>query len=286
MLRRQCHPLVPILGSCLLSVSVAACLGQDYKRQPLDVFDAEHGWLLVVEPGEEFGLALTQNAAYPDASWQMVESDPAVATVRSSSFEPYPRGNAAQMPEDERAGVPENQLGLFIFDLEGIALGESPLVFELQADGRPIDVAEYTVAVVEDACETTVGLTAPRCRRWMPGGTEEHLVCPHGETLTMMLGEETGFTLFAHRLHPAAQWEIVEYDPELLELVGTQPANGRSAGNWEVEDDSEPPWFPATWTVQFSPRRTGQTGLRFTLEQEAELLDVCELTVEIVPAEE
>lgn len=156
--------LLALLSVGLVGLLGAGCLGEDYKSLNLVIHDADDGSLAVIEPDEELEAALWDNPVYPGAVWTLVRFDPEVITLADSFYDAYPEGNPAELPPDEREGVPEDQDGVRVFTFVGAALGESPLGFELVSDGEPVGTAGFTIAVVEDACDTDTGLTAPRCR--------------------------------------------------------------------------------------------------------------------------
>lgn len=264
------------------SVLLAACLGQDYKRIELSIRDVAHGWLAVVEPGERFAVLIAENPLYPGAMWTPAGHDPAVITMLDSFFDPYPQGNPSEVPEAERGGIPEEQLGLSIFELEGAGLGESPLMFELLDGGRRVGIAEFTVAVVRDACEGDRGLAAARCRREIAGPTMETADWDHGGVFEVVPGETITLSLTANALHPARLWEVVEYDASVVRLTGSRRIEPRAPGNFDLADPAQPGSFLPQWEFALDAVAPGESALRFEVRVDGEPIEMCEFTVVVV----
>ena len=79
--------LVFVVCPGLLGVVPAGCLGQDYKRFDLELWDWHHGWMATVEPDEVFSVALWEHPAFPAATWTLVEHDPAHVALEGSSVD-------------------------------------------------------------------------------------------------------------------------------------------------------------------------------------------------------
>ena len=151
------------LVTALLVVFFAGCLGNDFRSAPFGVEKWDSGWLLAIEPEEEFSVDLLGSSAYPGDQWSVAEFDDAVLRLTGEEHE-EPRPPSGD-PEATEGG--EHDPGSLVthsrFVFEGVAVGETPLRFELVAGGQLIDVAEYAVVVVEDACDAGTAAVANRC---------------------------------------------------------------------------------------------------------------------------
>jgi hypothetical protein len=258
---------------------LTGCLGQDYKRFDLELWDWHHGWMATVEPDEPFSVALWENPAFPDDPWILTEHDPAHVALRGSSVDPYPFGNPADIPEEERQGIPEDQPALWFFALEGRELGDSSLTFELQADGRPIDRVVFTIAVVEDACDGEEGLAAPRCRRFDIGGEYQWTEREHGHQIDLPTGEEDRVGLTANGLFPEAVWQVVAADSAVLEVTPLGATPSRTNGDWDTEDDDKPDLFVPIHEFRLTGRSPGQSKVAFELVADGSRIELVEYTV-------
>ena len=166
--RRFCHArwftLVAVAGLLL-----AACYS-DYSRAPIDV--SEGAWV-VVEPGDEFAVGLLGHPTYPDATWVITEIDDAVADLQETIHTPragapppvdmlpdYASEIYSTMPDPDRPPdyesedegqiwyVPDTR-----FLLAGGDYGETDVVLELWIEGELSATFEFSVSVVEEACE-------------------------------------------------------------------------------------------------------------------------------------
>jgi hypothetical protein len=267
---RRLRSLVLILSLGLLCVVSAGCLGQDYKSVSLDLTDQDHGWLAKVEPDEDFGVVLRDNPQYPGAEWSMIDIDPTVISFVDSFVELPTEG-----PTDPWV------LMIWVSRFKGLAVGESPLRFELVSNGETVDIAEFTVAVVEDACEGKEGVAAPRCRHEHPGRWLEGFEWMHGEVLEVGIGEELSITLTPNALHPDAPWQVAEDDPPLLKLDSAQQIGTRTPGNWDTDDDSESGSFLPTSEFVFTAESPGETQLTFEILHQGKLIEFCEFRIEV-----
>ena len=59
--RRRVAAAVIVLAGLL-----TACLGQDFLNAPLELDGLDHGWLVNVEPAEEFAVDLVAKPLHPD----------------------------------------------------------------------------------------------------------------------------------------------------------------------------------------------------------------------------
>jgi hypothetical protein len=254
----------PVIWLATLGLFLTACLGQDYKNLNLSIDDTDHGWLVAVEAEEEFEVNLWDSPVYPDAIWRPVDFDPTVIELLDSFHISHPAGNPADLPEEERAGVPEDQVGHSVYIFSGTTGGESPLAFELVADGRQLNIAEFMVAVVEEACDGDTGLAAPRCQREDPGDGPEP-VPPGPQTLHARPGDQLTVLLAANALHLAAPWEAVASDSSVVQLAGTQHIDARTPGNWDTTDSSESGSFLPTSQFTFTALAVGESRLQFEI---------------------
>jgi hypothetical protein len=252
-------------------VLVTACLGQDYKNVELGLSEWDHGWLAVVEPDEQFSVILQENPQYPGVEWGIAEIDPPIIDVVG-----YIAEGPEDWPEEER------QLSIWGFDLVGTELGEVLATFEIDVDGRTVDMVQYRIAVVDDACEGDVGLTAPRCRRqhqesWAQAISE----WDHGTTIDLAPGEELTVQLTANAAAPGAVWELAESDPVVVDVSTPRPLGTRAPGNWDTTDGTEPGWFLPRWEFMITPNAPGESQLRFELVDAGGIVEFCEFTVDV-----
>jgi len=275
---RRRRPFLPVIWLGTLGLLLTGCLGQDYKNLNLIIDDTDHGWLVVVESEEEFEINLWDNPVYPDAGWRPVDFDPTVIEMVDSFHISHPAGNPADLPEEERAGVPEDQVGHSVYIFSGTTGGESQLAFELDADGRQLNVAEFMVAVVEDASDGATGLAAPRCQREDPGDEPEP-VPPGPQTLHARPGDQLTVLLAANALHPATLWDAVASDSSVVELAGTQHIDARTPGNWDTTDSSESGSFLPTSQFTFTAIAVGESLLQFEIVSAGTQVGVFEVIV-------
>jgi hypothetical protein len=279
---RTHRPALLVLSLGVLSSLAGACLGQDYKDIELQLWNGDHGWMATVEPDERFGVTLWENPAYPEAPWTLIEHQPAHVTLEGSTVDPYPFGNPAEMPEDEREGVPTEQPAVWIFSFAGRELGESTLAFELLAEGQAIDRAEFTIAVVEDACDGDVGLAAPRCRRephrvGQYGWTERE----HGQRIDLSPGADELVGLVSNSLYPDAAWQVLADDSAAVEVATLGATQSRASGDWDTAGDGKPALFLPIHEFSLTGRSPGESSVAFELVADGRRIGLCEFTVAV-----
>ena len=161
----------------IVTMLFTGCLGSDYAASPIDINDYDSGTRVVVEPGDEFGLGLLGHPARPQAAWVITNIDDAVIEIIDSDH-----GDLMNTPDAEQlAGLPEPVRGIWTtlpdrppdivseeegevwlwpltsFAFAGAGFGDSDVALELRVDGELIHSFEFTVSVVQDACEHFVG---------------------------------------------------------------------------------------------------------------------------------
>jgi len=263
-----------LLGGCLLGLMgllSAGCLGQDYLDQPLDLSEVDHGWLGTIEAGEELSVGLRANPAFPDAAWQIVEFDAAVISL-DDSFSEVAEPAA---PDDQ-----QSLLTVWVFVFTGGDLGESPLTFEVRSDGRQVDVAEFTIAVVEDACASDVGVSAARCRQDISDdrASRDWSEWDHGLTMALEAGEQTSVALSANALYPDVPWQLAGYDPTVVEAESLGTWSVRTAGDWDVSGSEKPGSFLRVSEFIVTGVGAGESPLVFELRVGDERVEVVEFS--------
>jgi len=274
-------PYFPFVAVSVLAALLAACLGNDFRDSPLGVDKWDHGWLIAIEPEEELWVDLLGNAAFPDAKWQVVEADSAVLKLESEEHE-EPR-QASGDPDATEAGEydPGSLVSRSGFGFVGVALGETPLRFELAVDGEPVDIAEFTVAVVPDSCEAATAAVANRCGG---DGFTYHSQVLHeqnfGEEIALTPGEVTRLVLTANALHQEQAWQVVDYDASVIsvEAPGAVEPPRRVGDFSEVSADSPHSFLPA-WEFAIRGLRVGETALVLEIDVEGERIDLFRLDV-------
>lgn len=252
---------------------VAGCLGQDFAESPLSLSELDHGWLATIEPGEEFDIGLKGNAAFPDVGWEVVEFDTSVIKLRDHGEAP--------LGEPEGVGFSVPSVSVFFF--EGIALGETPVVFEFAVDGERIDVAEYSVAVVDDACDAGLGAVANRCGQAFSYQPQDLTEFDLGQSVVLEPGTSLDLTLTANALHPEIPWEVARIDNDVVGIDGpTFVRADRQSGEWGPwESDSRHSFLPA-WTFTIVGIGLGESELMLELAGEGKPLDLYVLNVAVV----
>ncbi len=266
----------------ILAGLLTACLGQDFLNAPLELDGFDHGWLVNVEPDEEFTVDLIAKPLYADVQWQLAEFDPRLIEFEGSD---HITSNCWE-PTDENpcpAGLDEEPfLAHSAFRFTGTMLGESPLSFELTVDGEVVDVCEYTIRVVEDACDGDIGIAANRCGL---GDRDPDLFIPVFENESHQVfgvGENLDVTLSANAMHPEASWRIADIDPAVLSHLATAPDPTRPLGDWDTSDRDKPWHFLPLWRITFEAVGLGESPLRLEMLANGERVDVFEITVEVV----
>jgi hypothetical protein len=227
--------------------------------------------LATIEPEEELSVTLRANPAYPDVEWQIVEFDAAVIAL-DASFSEVVRQEA---PDDQQSLL--TQWG-FVFT--GGDLGESPLVFEIRDDGQRVDVAEFAVAVVEDACASDVGVSAARCGKDRPDeqGLRGWTEWDHGWMVTIESVAATSVTLTANALYPDVRWQVVEYDPAVVEIQSLGTGRVRTPGDWELSDPDKPESFLPISEFMVTSVGSGESPLVLELRVGDQRVEMVEFT--------
>lgn len=273
------RPKWPALAVAMLAAGLSACLGQDFLNTPLGLDRLDHAWKVNVEPNEEFTVDLVANALYQDVPWRLTGFDPGV--VRFVTSDHITSGCTPSeenpCPESDDPIVPHT-----LFRFVGESAGESPLDFELVVDGQVVDITEYTIAVVADACEGDVGISANRCglgNRDPDFG--ELTVNEHGSEMTIETAETFTVTLAANAMHPDAPWQVTQIDPEVLRLQATAQDPARTPGDWDTSDRSKPWSFLPLWRLTFEGVGAGESPLRLQAAVDGEPIEVFEVTVSV-----
>lgn len=274
--RRRMAAVVIILAGLL-----TACLGQDFLNAPLELDGFDHGWLVNIEPDEEFGVALVAKPLYPDVQWQLVEFDPRLMT-----FDGAEHITTKCQPTEENPCPPgineEPFLAQSLFRFTGSMLGESPLSFELTVDGEVVDVCDYTIRVVEDACEGDLGIAANRCGLGDRDPNMAIAIFEHESHRTFGVGETLEVTLPADALHPEALWQVAEVDATVLSLQSARADAVRTPGDWDTSDSAKPWHFLPLWRITFEAAGLGESPVVLEITVDGERVDFFEITVDVV----
>ena len=219
-------------------VLLAGCLGSDFQDLTLEIQKWDHGWQIAIEPGEEFSVDLFGNNAYPDHQWRVAEYDRTVLRLDGEDYQ-TPRPPMLDVEAAEPGVYDEGILiSRSVFFFTGVDLGETALRFEFVVDDTTVDIAEYTVEVVEDACEARTVAVANRCGG---DGFATHPQVLHernfGEEVELGLGSSVQLVLTANALHQNEPWQVTAYDDSVISIDGPVAlASARSAGDFSTED--------------------------------------------------
>lgn len=278
---------LPLIRSLLFLVAlllIAGCLGSDFADAPFGVEKWDHGWLIAVEPGEEFSVDLFGNNAYPDHQWQLVEYDSAVLRLGGQEHQkrrpPVPDVEAAE-PGESGEGILVSRSG---FRFAGVAVGRTPLRFEFVVEGVAIDTVEYTVEVVEDACAANTVAVANRCGG---AGFTSHQQVLHernfGEEVILDSGASTQLVLTANALYQDVPWQVVAYDDAVVAIDGPVAlGSARSNGDYESELDAETSHsFLPTWEFTVIGVVPGDSDLVLEIAAGGRRVDLFEMTVRV-----
>lgn len=261
---------------------VTGCLGQDFLDAPLELDSFDHGWVANVEPAEEFSVGLVANPLYPGVAWRLADFDDAVVSSLGSEHV-----TDACTPTEENPCPPDNELGPFLpvtrFGFVGGSPGESPLTFELEVNGRVVDVCSYTIAVVDDACEGDIGIAANRCGLGDRGPDLEVAVYEHGGKMSVEPGDDFTVTLAASAMHPEAPWQVADIDPAVLELHTTTQDPARNVGDWDTSDPDKPWHFVPISRLTFEAIELGESPLVLEIVADGERIDLFEIAVSVIP---
>lgn len=273
----------PVLSIVLATALAAGCLGNDFRDATLSINEFDHGWLVAIEPEEQFDVGLTGNAVYPDAPWRIVEYDPAVIALDGEDhMTPRPPSGDPEGSEAEDYD-PGSLVSSSFFGFTGLSLGETLLRFEIVVDGEAIDVAEYRVSVVEDACDAGTPAVANRC-----GGdgfayhSQVEFELAHGQELAVEPGTDTHLRLTANALHPDSPWQLVDSDPDVVAVEVKPLGAARTRGDFsEVEAETPHSFLPA-WDITIRGVALGEAPLVLEITVDGKPVDRYERTVLVV----
>ncbi|NNU27985.1 hypothetical protein [Isoptericola sediminis] len=271
MARSRGRPAGLVL-SAASALLVAGCLGSDYRDLPLDLSAWDSGWLAAVEPEEELWVGLDGNNLHPDQAWELVEVDDAVLRLTTSEHEVPPPGSGD--PGDPH-------ISTTVFGFVGGDLGRTRLRFELVVDGERVDVAEYTVDVVDDACAAETAAVANRCGGELFSYQPQYLqALNHGEQVNLDVGEEVELVLPANAGFPDTAWQVADHDDAVIAVDGPVDLGpARSPGDFsEVDPEVRHSFLPA-WRFNITGTAPGESPMVLELTVDGERIDVYELVV-------
>ncbi len=101
----------------------------------------------------------------------------------------------------------------------------------------------------------------------------------HGWLLAAQPGDTFSVNLPANAIHPDAPWQVVEFDPAVIELQSVVPDAVRTVGDWDNTDDSKPERFLPIWRFTFEAGGVGESSLMLELRVDGVQINVHELTV-------
>lgn len=279
----MCHRL-PLLRLFLVLalLLIQGCLGSDFENAPLGIEKWDHGWLIAIEPEETFSVGLLGNSAYPESQWRVVEYDSQVLRLDGEEHE-KPR---APMPDEEAAEPGQYDEGILFpsshFGFTGLAVGETLLRFEFVVDGEPIDIAEYTIEVVDDACAAETVAVANRCGS--PGFTSHPQVLhepDYGQMVVLEAGQSIDLMLTANALFEDVPWQAVTYDGSVVTVDGPEALTpARSVGDFtsELDEDASHSFLPS-WQFTLTGVAAGESDLVLEMATAGRRLDAFEITV-------
>lgn len=277
-------PLLRWLRLVLALLLIPGCLGSDFEDLPLGIEKWDHGWMFAVEPDEEFSVGLFGNNAYPESNWRIVDYNSEVLRLDGEAHE-KPRPPA---PDVEAAEPGQYDEGIRVssshFSFTGLDLGTSPLRFEFVVAGEPIDVAEYTVAVVADACDAGTVAAANRCGG---DGFATHLQLLHelnyGEEVLLEPGASIELVLKANALYEDAPWRVVTYNDSVIAIgEGVALGPARSSGDFtsDLDDEASHSFLPS-WQFTITGVAIGESELVLEIAVDDRRIDVFEMTVRV-----
>lgn len=265
----------------LLGQLLVGCLGNDFRAASLGVEKWDHGWLIAIEPDEEFSVDLPGNAVFPDSQWEVGSFDTTVLRLESEEHE-QPRSPSGDPNATEAEGYdPGALISRSGFAFVGVGPGETALRFELAGEGELIDIAEFTVTVVDDSCAAETAAVANRC------GGDGFAYHPqvlfernYGEQVALAPSEASQLVLHANALRQDLLWRVVDYDDSVLTVEGPQArAPARNSGDFSaVSSDSSHSFLPAS---EFTIRgvAAGETPLILELAVDGERIDMFQLNI-------
>jgi hypothetical protein len=244
----------------------------DFEAAAVGLGREDHGWLVSIEPDEAFEVGLIGNALHPDARWKLVDHDPSVVALTHQEHE--------KISQDLEELTLDPRVTLTLFFFAGVELGETPLVFALEADGERIGITEYTIDVVEDSCDVEIGIVANRCGRNTGDQPQELTELSHGWLVALEPGNSIDVTLTGNPQYPRGTWRVVEFDDSVLALEGTrQVAADRVPGDWSLESRAS---FLPTWTFTLRALDLGRSRFVVDLLVGERRVDVYSLTLDVV----
>jgi hypothetical protein len=89
-------------------------------------------------------------------------------------------------------------------------------------------------------------------------------------------GEETLVTLTANALYPDVPWQVVEYDPSVIEIQSNGTRDVRTPGDWDPSDPDKPQSFLPISEFVVTSVGSGESALVFELrigEHHAEVVE-------------
>ncbi len=110
----------------------------------------DHGRTVRVGMDRPTEVTLTAPALYPDARWRPADADTSLLEVGSASV------GDVRSPGDfdnQDGSKPGSFLPVWSYPVQGLALGETDLAFEAVEDGERVDIARFTVRVLESVEE-------------------------------------------------------------------------------------------------------------------------------------
>ena len=268
------------LIAILLAVVVAGCLGNDFRSAPLGVERWDSGWLLAIEPGEEFSVGLLGSFAYPGRQWSVAEFDAAVVRLLGEEHE-EPRPPSDDTEAAEAGGLdPGSLLTHSSFFFEGVALGDTPLRFELIVDGQVIDSVTYAVHVVRDACDADTAAVANRCGGDGFGYHPQMLnELNYGEETVLETGASVELVLYGSETRPDAAWAITGYDETIVAATGPIALAPRPPDDYSEVDSETPHSFIPASGFTITGLQEGGTTLTLELAHDGQLLNEYQITL-------
>jgi hypothetical protein len=177
-------PAAVVLAVVAVPLVLQLIIGSDYERSPIDVDHLDLGARVIVEPGDEFTVALFGDPAHTDAAWALVTGPGTGFETLSARHEPKaseapPPEILEEMPDSVRerwTNLPERSdppdyVGegeppmwfwpMSFFEFAGGDVGTTEMTFELAVGGTVVEWFAFSVQVVDgDACDFFIGQDA------------------------------------------------------------------------------------------------------------------------------
>ncbi|NNE73484.1 MAG: hypothetical protein HKN26_07470 [Acidimicrobiales bacterium] len=251
---------------------VSAGCGSDFEEAAVALERNDHGWLVSIDPDEKFDIGLVGNALYPEARWQLSNSDPRIVALDGEEHE--------ELGQDRDDLTGDQRPTVSIFHFSGVELGETALAFELLVDGERVAVAEYTIAVVDEACVVDIGIVANRCGRTIVDQPQALTELDHGYLVALEPGDTLDVMLTGNPQYPAAVWHADEVDASVVNLRGPMhvPAS-RQPGDWDPGSEAA---FLPKWTFTIDAAELGRSRLVFDLLVDGRRVDLYSVTIDVV----